>query len=811
MVNFAYQRPENALKRAEELVAVSQHASALTLLHEVILAKRTRQCPLNVLDPIMFKFVELSVLLGRGKIAREGLHQYKNIAQNTSVIGIEPIIKRFLELAILKLDTAQKEANQIFQIDDLEASETPESIMLNTVSNEDSKDRTDRQVVTPWLKFLWEAYRTALDTLRNNSNLEEFYQKVASRAFEFCRKYDRKIEFRRLCETLRQHLISYAKNAHQPHAIDLNYPETLRRHLDIRFEQLNLATELELWQEGFRSVEDIFNLLQLSEHRPKVGHLANYYEKLSKILMIGENYLFQSAAFKKFSDLMQTKPNITDVEKTILASKFLVSALAIPIVNPQASTAFDDKSYRLNLLLSPNEEPSEKPTRESLLKSALSNDALSIVKPEIAELYKLLEVDFFPLSICQKIAPIINSFSGIADLSDYVKPLHQVILTRLLQELSKVYSSIKISSVVKLATFDDPYNYDAHDIEKFVMLGCKRGDFSIRINQKTKSLEFDSPIFSASSVQIKNHMHALPAGEMRVQLNQFAKRLEKALSLTNPRFEKEKLDEKKESFRLAAKSIELEKEAIIYRLALINRKKEVKEEEAQALELQRQQRALEAQAAEAVRLAEHEKKLAQERLLQQRKEIERNEALKMAEKIANELRDKNVKIKDDEILDTDKLIELQVQQLEKERRELAQKTKSLNKRLDHTERAFRKEEIPLLQLDYKQQQAHDEEVYKLKVKTIKTTSEAVFKKNMELKKRMTRMLDDFSALRSTLQVERDAHYAILQEEADEKIRQAKEARIKEVAAKEEERARAFETARIAAESNCSYFSYLFRS
>jgi translation initiation factor 3 subunit A len=66
-------------------------------------------------------------------------------------------------------------------VDDLEADETPEFFMMSAVSAADSKDRIDRQVVTPWLRFLWEAYRTALDTIRNNARLEILYQVFATK------------------------------------------------------------------------------------------------------------------------------------------------------------------------------------------------------------------------------------------------------------------------------------------------------------------------------------------------------------------------------------------------------------------------------------------------------------------------------------------------------------------------------------------------------------------------------------------------------------------------------------------------------
>ena len=47
----------------------------------------------------MLRFVELCVDMRRGRAAKEGLMQYKNIAQNTSVGSIEVVIKKFVALA----------------------------------------------------------------------------------------------------------------------------------------------------------------------------------------------------------------------------------------------------------------------------------------------------------------------------------------------------------------------------------------------------------------------------------------------------------------------------------------------------------------------------------------------------------------------------------------------------------------------------------------------------------------------------------------------------------------------------------------
>jgi len=181
-----FSKPDAVLKQAEGLVSVGQTHAALQSLTEMFSSKRFRSTPLASLEPIMLRFVELCVDMRRGRTAKEGLMQYKNIAQNTSVGSIEVVINKFVQLADAKVQDAQEKADKavaLTDVDDLEASETPESILLGAVSGDQSKDRTDRALVTPWLKFLWESYRTSLETLKNNARLEVIYQVRSSLSY----------------------------------------------------------------------------------------------------------------------------------------------------------------------------------------------------------------------------------------------------------------------------------------------------------------------------------------------------------------------------------------------------------------------------------------------------------------------------------------------------------------------------------------------------------------------------------------------------------------------------------------------------
>ncbi len=102
-------KPENALKRAEELISVGQKNSALQTLHDVITSKRYRTWQ-KVLEQIMFKYVDLCIELKKGRYAKDGLIHYRNVCQQVNVQSLEEVIKYFMKTATDKAEEAQSKA-----------------------------------------------------------------------------------------------------------------------------------------------------------------------------------------------------------------------------------------------------------------------------------------------------------------------------------------------------------------------------------------------------------------------------------------------------------------------------------------------------------------------------------------------------------------------------------------------------------------------------------------------------------------------------------------------------------------------------
>lgn len=734
-------------------------------------------------------------------------------------------MKKFIELAAGKVTAAQQKADEVQEsieatapssVDDLEATETPESILLATVSGEQSRDRTDRAIVTPWLKFLWEAYRTVLDILRNNARLELLYQSTAMQAFDFCLKYTRKTEFRRLCELLRNHVQTAAKYSSQMHAINLNDPDTLQRHLETRFQQLNVAVELELWQEAFRSVEDIHTLLNLSKRPPKNIMMANYYEKLTRIFLVGENYLFHAAAWARYYNLLrqsavlvatgQSKkadnPSTSEAELQKAASFVLLSTLSIPVISTSRSRGamvdFDEARKNKNSRLTHLLGMSQAPTRAMLFRDALSKQLLRRAHPEIRDLYNILEVDFHPLSICKKISPILTQIGADEEMQKYILPLQQVILTRLFQQLSQVYETVDLEFVESLAKFPEPFQVTRSTIEKFIMNGNKKGDLSIRMDHATGVLSFDTDVFSSakavhtgsaagsaeSEVGTVQRLQSTPSEIVRSQLTRLAKSLYVTCYYTDPSFNEARIKARDEVLLRAKAGAEQEHHDILARKEVIQKRKEKASElQAQREKENAKRKILQEQAlqqAEANRVLEEQRIREQKRIANEREQIRKAELETMIKELKLGPNAIDLEGEDLENLDSNRIRMIKLQQLEREKNSIAEKLRITGKRIDHLERAFRKEEAKKLPEDFAKQRDQDLAAYELvKAQTLKE-SKLKHKENVELKHRLSRLVPHSDAFRANLHERRRDEFEKRRRDAERDLEKLVAARRKEV-------------------------------
>ena len=173
-----------------------------------------------------------------------------------------------------------------------------------------------------------------------------------------------------------------------------------------------------------------------------------------------------------------------------------------------------------------------------------------------------------------------------------------------------------------------------------------------------------------------------------------------------------------------------------------------------------------------------------------------------------------------ETYDTEGLITIQVAQLEKEKKEISERLRIISKRIDHTERAYRKEEQPLLAEDYKNQQMTDRETFEAIQKARRELSRQAHQDDLETKARLTRLLDDYHARKEMIIAKKKEEFAAKKAAAEKKIKEEKEKRMKSVLkAREEEKARKekeekirlqkeAEEARIEA-GLCFYFLFFF--
>ncbi|GFU02002.1 eukaryotic translation initiation factor 3 subunit A [Nephila pilipes] len=800
-----FQRPENALKRANEFSDVGKKQAALDALYDVIKSRKHRTWQ-KIHEPIMNKYLELCVELKKSHVAKEGLFQYRNICQQVNIKSLEDVVRRYLALAEEKTEAAREESQQaVVDIDDLDQVQTPENLLLSAVSSEDTQDRTDRVVLTPWVKFLWESYRQCLELLRNNSRVERLYHDIAAQAFRFCLKYNRKTEFRKLCDNLRAHLGHINKHQNQQTAVNLNNPESQAMHLETRLVQLDSAIQMELWQEAYKAIEDIHGLMNLSKKAPNPRLMANYYQKLALVFWKSNNYLFHAAAlFRLFHLSREQKKNITAEEISKMASRVVLATLAIPM--PPNRTEIDrlvetdenviDKNHRLlsTLLGLPNP-----PSRALLIKDLVRFGIIQYAPSVLQDLYRWLETEFHPLKLCSRVQQsfdFLNKFDEFTELRQYILPIQDITVVRLVKEISQVYQTIQFSRLLELAPFVQPFT-----LEYLIVEVARRNDLQVRIDHRKECFHFGAELNVSQREEVIEgpHLQSMPSEQMRNQLVTIHSVLNKAANYIQPdKLKVERKELAKEIIKAYTLTSSKDHMRILNRQQIIEERKELlenlnyqKEAEEKKLLEDKQQKLREA---EKERMARETEERTKQRLLREQSEMKRKVVMEKIEQLKKtEIGSRIFEGMDEdelEKLDPDDLLNKHVEQLERERKDLQSKLRKQERKVDHLERAKRIEEISLLLAEYEENKVKDVEFWeqheKERIKAIKEERTL----GVQERDRLMRLKDDKEKFLERLKKARASEYQEKLEEFNKMLAVERKKRLEERMQKRKEERRA---------------------
>lgn len=538
--------------------------------------------------------------------------------------------------------------------------------------------------------------------------------------------------------------------------------------MQTRFAQLEAASDLHRYQEGFRTVEDIYNILQISQARkkvPKAKLMATYYEKLCTLFWVSENYLFHAFAWYKYYTLCREyNRGMSEEMKEMQASAVLLAALCIPQMPNQQGSAAGEKEHgitstieddilkqkmgRMATLLGFH---TRNPTREALLQEIKSKNILDQVPQYFRDLYMVLESNADPLVMVEKTRPFLAQLKekvdqaagaatdagheDVASLGRYVKPLTKVLLLKLVINLASAYHTVSIDHLKKLTSGLD---MTFEQVEKAIVLLTQTKTLSVRIDHRAGCLRFGDT--------------DLESNVMRSQLTSLAKQLEVVNRVLAPTDTNATMERRSKLYDHVRANVNAEQAAILERKKLVEDRKE--EAERMIQEKARDEARKKAEE-DAARRAEEDLRMQREQRLRElekqkkiQQEMEHKEKLRFLRatmgKKAEEMSAEKI-----DAIDAEALQREHDEKIRKKKEDAERKQRDAAKKLDYLVRAIRIEELPLVKKKYEDKVKNDRERYEQEI--IEKAKEARLRWESDVKDKQ--LLEEFQVFEHLSQFE----------------------------------------------------------
>jgi translation initiation factor 3 subunit A len=624
---------------------------------------------------------------------------------------------------------------------------------VNGVGGEDAEERSKRKILSPWLKYQWDTYRTVLDVVKNNNKLDVLYHEVVCSALDFCGRFNRTSDFKRLCELLRQHLNTIEKYQGQAHAVNLSSMESILSYLKTRFSQLDQACTMGLWNEALFIIDDINNLnnrgAEMGQQALNSRYYYTFHQRLVQIFWAAENYSYHAFALRQlfntvkketsdFKESKESKESDKDSQLREIASCTVLAALVVPLDNltEEARNNWtyesDDNPYLSEIL-----QCDAIPSRASVIQMIISENILDYADDNVKILFNQLEQGFSPFTVFKKIKPCLDFLSKSSELAKYIPPLEDLIIKRLLQRLAKAYEVLDLAKLSVMAP-----EFDILRVERLIVDMTSEMDLNVRIDHRQNLFYFSD--FDVYGKRFVSKLRAVEEGLSSV-VAQVRGETDDAL------------EERRAVFNFIKDGLKEENEFHLTRYRVIERRYEIVNKELQERAEREREREnaerIQREKAEALRKQQAAERRAKEKAEKERKEKELRANLAIVEELKKKTEQvpssavptvtKKVEEIADKIetIDREELLRLHHEVLEAEKQAQLQKQRELEKRLDYLVRAERKEEIPKLIQKYETEKLEDREYFQSQYQKMIDDHKLQFDEKLKEKDRLFRLSD----------------------------------------------------------------------
>ncbi|KAA0157215.1 hypothetical protein FNF29_00567 [Cafeteria roenbergensis] len=537
-------QPLSALNRAEQFQKVGQPKEAMKTLLEFISNKRNTRTWTSSHEALMMALMTLTVELKDAPAAKDALYHYRIMTMASVPGSLENVVLHLVDMVESRCE-AQRElvgdSATLDEVEDLEQDRGPEDLLMAVAAAEDDDElRTHREALVPMVRHGWESFRHVLEALRKLPELERVYHDVAVRGLRFLASFKRASEFRRLCGAMRYHLIDSMTAANEGDGFS---PESLRRHLQTRFEQLARCASLSLWNEAFRTAETIHEIIDFSGELPDPAFMAAYYDRLAAVFWVSENFLFHAYACYR-----RCLVNAEGDDAEELATRALLASVVIPRFAKGGDAEADalegdserDTKARLAALLAFSSTPS----RASLMEDIRSSDLVEAASPAARDLFRVLEESFAPLDLSAKVAAAMDTVMGASaaaaaaaaasdaavsgalsssaaaaagavssadvmrggdfTLGTYRRRISEQAVMRQVTQLSRAYSTISLKALFDMLA---PLGLARTDAEHLIISAVRARALDLRVDHRTGVCRFARDEFHGAA--LRSHLATL--------------------------------------------------------------------------------------------------------------------------------------------------------------------------------------------------------------------------------------------------------------------------------------------------------------